>query len=799
MAGSEIVSLITNLDPNLIDSLSQGIARGVGKLLGEKGIPLLTQAGKQIVDQAGKKKEDILIQIFRKYVTSYIDRHGRMKILGMPEGVGLDSIYTKVKFRDLNKGLIDEEELYRNREYLHGDRYLAMDVANEKQYMIVLGHPGSGKTTFLRKVGIEALKYGHQSEYKHRCIPVFLELRNPKLIASEEINLIEAIAQEFGNCGLPRYQECTEEFLEKGNLLIILDGLDEVKSDYLPPMTREIRNLLDKYPKNRFLASCRIKAYGNFQDFQRFSDVYIADFDREQKKTFIDLWFASHNRQHWGEECWQKLTSSNNEGINELTKTPLLLALMCILYNDTGEFPQKRSSLYKETLSVLLSKWDASKQIDRNEVSCYQGLDSERKKLMLADIAFENFVDDNLYFEEELVKKQIVKSLASILPEENYINGEKVLEEIETKHGLLIKRDKTQYSFSHLTLQEYLTAIYIFDRDLDLKDIVEQYFFDKRWREVFLLLAGLKTADTLLLEMEKKIHGLINSSKLRDLLLWVEKYTDKTSGEIEAISKRAISLAKTKAIANAIAHNYDIAIANAYAISNGYDIANAIASANAIAHNYNIAKTNANAIINAIVNANANVKAIANAIAYVKVKVKAIDYAIDYAIAVAKISAITKTNTITKANVIVEIINSFVKYVQWLNKYQISQNVDLVNTIKQLEELKDKIPSDDRSKQVHPNFAQNLIDLWLNSFHLTPEMIDLSEQELEALENYFYGTLLMINCKKAANRYSPEKWAEIESKMFLYQDTCQDTFQNQENNLFSFIGNLWRRKQNKEN
>ena len=31
-------------------------------------------------------------------------------------------------------------------------------VANNKQYLVLLGGPGVGKSTFLRKVGLEALK-----------------------------------------------------------------------------------------------------------------------------------------------------------------------------------------------------------------------------------------------------------------------------------------------------------------------------------------------------------------------------------------------------------------------------------------------------------------------------------------------------------------------------------------------------------------------------------------------------------------------------------------------------------------
>ena len=42
-----------------------------------------------------------------------------------------------------------------------------------EQYLMLLGGPGVGKSTFLRKVGLEALK-GENRNFEHECIPVFL-------------------------------------------------------------------------------------------------------------------------------------------------------------------------------------------------------------------------------------------------------------------------------------------------------------------------------------------------------------------------------------------------------------------------------------------------------------------------------------------------------------------------------------------------------------------------------------------------------------------------------------------------
>ncbi|WP_371418120.1 hypothetical protein [Anabaena sp. UHCC 0253] len=55
----------------------------------------------------------------------------------------------------------------------------------------------------------------------------------------------------------------------------------------------------------------------------------------------------------------------------------------------------------------------------------------------------------------------------------------------------------------------------------------------------------------------------------------------------------------------------------------------------------------------------------------------------------------------------------------------------------------------------------------LNGFNLTPEMVDLSEEEIKALDNYIGANRLIIQCKEAAVRVSPATWEAIEARMLL--------------------------------
>ncbi len=533
--GQQIMS-----NPAIQEAAVKGLATVFGKVVGEKGIKLLADGGSLLLDGSGqltKAARDFLFPVFRRYVTNYNDRHGVLKVLGMGRSVSLDSVYTQVNFRPetilFYQSIDDEEKVFRQRELRDEQKRLGLDMARENQYLMVLGGPGTGKSTFLRKVGLEALKQD-KGGYKIDCIPVLLELR--KFNQQAKVDLVKEIAFEFQNCGLPEYQDCVETLLEKGKLLILLDGLDEVPSERLPQITTSIRNLLDLYTRNRFIASCRIAAYRNFDNFQRFTDVVIADFDDNQVEAFIDKWFESHSQPEWGKQCWEKLNGGEHQATKELTRTPLLLTLICILFRKRGEFPNKRATVYNEALWTLLSEWDASREIVRS--SPYEGMDTKCKEILLAEVAYDNFVEDNLFFQELEITLEIERILGEML-EEKLISGRDVLRAIEEQHGVLVSRGDNIYSFSHLTLQEFLTAKHIVYNDIDIQGLVNQHLCDARWREVFLILAGLKKADSLIQMMAEKIDSLIDSPKLKDLLVWVEWVSNPASGEIKSVGTSA--------------------------------------------------------------------------------------------------------------------------------------------------------------------------------------------------------------------------------------------------------------------
>ncbi|MBE9072526.1 NACHT domain-containing NTPase [Microcystis sp. LEGE 08355] len=687
MTGIE-TTIVTALTNNFIGQMIKSGWEGINKNeLLNKDVGQLIKEGKYL--------------FLREYTQRYWDRHGMIKVLKMSKPMDLESIYVNVKcLGNLVRDYYDEnlENKYREskqrRFNIRDDgKKDGLLLASQEQYLMVLGDPGIGKSTFLRKVGLEALK-GKQGSYQHPLTPVLLELKNFK---ENEINIQVLIEEEFKICGFPNVEKSISNKLEKGELLILLDGLDEVPTANVNNVIEKIKDFVDRHHKNRFILSCRTAARTHLRQF---TDIEIVEFDDQQIQSFIEHWFSSEldRKNETAKNCWELLQKEEYKSAKELAHTPLLLTFLCLVYDKNQSFPTNRSRLYQDALRILLETWSAEKRLP-NRGLVYENLSIEQEEILLSEVAYQNFVADKLFLEKREIVKQIKDHLKQNLNAPQHLDGEKVLKTIEIEQGILVERARSVYSFSHLTLQEYLTAQYIYDNDL-IEEAVKNYVTETRWQEVFLLVAGLMRgkADKLLLAMEKEAHNYLKTplgQKLVPILQWADEMTkDSVDSPIKPVGRRAIA-------------NY-LVIANVFA----------------------------------------------------------------YGIAIAYVPEIIHVIAINIATVITEIlftpnlIDEFVLLVNLLAQDRIVSKVNFYQLIADLEAFKQNIPDDKATKKERREFADQFLKMWNTAFNLTPELLNLSIQEIRKIDkHYFYINLLVLCCQKVAVNISPTVWQEIEERM----------------------------------
>ncbi|MXV72973.1 NACHT domain-containing protein [Candidatus Poribacteria bacterium] len=485
------------------------------------------------------------------YNTPYKKRHGQLQVfcVGMEAQRSVDDVYVVVQFLTKRKATkhnstedVGKVFLQKGRGYFTStsdERQDGMRAATNEQYLMVLGVPGVGKSTFLRKIGLEALK-GEDGNLEHQCIPVFLELRR---FTKDPIDIEAWIINEFKICGHPYPEQWANSKLKSGELLILFDGLDEVPKPNVNNVINKIRDFVHQYSQNRFIASCRIGAYkGEFTDF---TVVEITDFDDSQIEMYINNWFASvtNRKMKTAQRCWQALNDPERQAIKALAQNPLSLALLCQVYEDSQDFPSTQAILYEKILNIFLKKWTAEKHVSRDlPVGPYLAISTVKE--LLSEIAARNFKEDRLVFSEDELIDQIQEFYQRRTDISSGFDASEILDAILVDPGLFVERANGVYTFFHLTFQEYLTANHIvgdtpsiqhpvnqhlyywrWEKVLlltdSIQDMVNQHLYHPLWREVFLFTAGLmREADLLLLAMEVEAVEYIHSHELEGLLRW---------------------------------------------------------------------------------------------------------------------------------------------------------------------------------------------------------------------------------------------------------------------------------------
>lgn len=362
--------------------------------------------------------------------------------------------------------------------------------------------------------------------------PSFLDERNKKFDEIEIIKIqkIDGLKKIKRSDFPTKHQKMHEE---------IIEDFEREKRDVsqrYPDLSRHsdqgLEFLSKKFPhkiySNHFVITCRIAAREYI--FQNFSEVEVADFDDRQIQSFVRNWFELRNPSK-GKKFLKKL--SDNLPLRELANSPLLLTLLCLVFEESTDFPINRSELYKEGVSILLKKWDGQRNIERDQA--YKNLSVPRKEDLLSSVAFYTFDRKNYFFKQQEIESYIVQYIRNLPdaktdPKALQLDSEVVLKSIEAQHGLLVERARGIYSFSHLTFQEYFAARKIIttsepQRLEEALCSLSNHINEKRWREVLLLALGmLPNAERLLKLLKQQVDSIVASDpELCELLLWAQE------------------------------------------------------------------------------------------------------------------------------------------------------------------------------------------------------------------------------------------------------------------------------------
>ena len=422
----------------------------------------------------------------------------------------------------------------------------ALDMLDAERHLVLLGGPGSGKSSFVNFVALamagELLgaarpnlaaltaplppeddtpsdKPNPPQQWHHGpLLPVLVVLRDLASQLPPPGQPVDAptvwayITQQLKAAALEGYAPHLQQTLLQHGGLILFDGLDEVPDalQRRAQIKQAVQAFAATFQRCRILVTSRTYAYQR-QDWtlDGFVPVQLQPLTLGQMRAFVQAWYA-----HMGDlgrltpsaaqnRCQDLLHQiSRNPRLRELADRPLLLTLIAQLQTKTGgKLPDKREALYDKAVETLLDTWEGTKPrqaVDGSrsaEPSLAEWLcatpDAIRQQLNR--LAFDAHRDQQaLTGTADIPQDTLIAALrrASSNPDARLLRLEEYLRD---RAGLLAAHGVGLYQFPHRSFQEYLAACHLTDDTFPetLADLARNDA--NRWREVALL-AGAKAA-----------------------------------------------------------------------------------------------------------------------------------------------------------------------------------------------------------------------------------------------------------------------------------------------------------------
>lgn len=455
----------------------------------------------------------------------------------------------------------------------------ALEALDREQYLVLMGGPGSGKSTFLNFVALcmagellamaapnlallrtpippepdsDNKEQPNPQRWEHGALlPVRVVLRDFAASLPQTPSKVDADALwDFIMQHLPKQlrrfaKDLQAELLDKGGL-ILLDGLDEVP-DALKrreQVKQAVQGFVGIYTRCRFLVTSRTYAYQR-QDWKLngFAEMELLPFTRGQIERFIDGWYA-HMVQLFRLTESDATTRANTlkratqrEELRELAERPLLLTLMARLQTKGGgSLPESREELYAQSVSMLLDEWEGLKlgrdpenrtKVIEPSLSEWLNASKENIRRELDKLAYEAHLNQpNLVGTADIRQGDLISALMAASKDKADTKFMRLEEYLRDRAGLLTSHGEGLYQFPHRSFQEYLAACHLarFDFPDTLCHLVKTD--PNRWREVTLLAAArAKATPSSVWELVEELCVVIevpkeNEAKPQLLIQW---------------------------------------------------------------------------------------------------------------------------------------------------------------------------------------------------------------------------------------------------------------------------------------
>ncbi|HBJ0568415.1 TPA: NACHT domain-containing protein [Escherichia coli] len=412
------------MDPIILEITKAGAAEAVKvivtNILSRKWNPAFIK-GKTIIEQLSNT------DVYSDYLVKHVSRVMKMRTIHSSEtDVSLHDIYHPLHITTIG-----------------GNSPIKVDdgfVINDSDITNIIGSAGQGKSTILRKIFIETISHGNK-------LPFFMELRK-----IERLGIVKSFKRVLSEIGISASDEEITSLIMSGNIIMLLDGFDEVSSEFREQILQEIISL------NITSSLQIITTSRDGTEICHESGIVNFKVNKLRKSDVVSILKKLSQSNEMEADTLKQITDilKNNSSLTDTMNSPLLVTLFYICYPHLDSIPNTATEFYSKLFNTLYFRHDKIKNFQRKRRTHLTPTEAFN---CFCALCFKSIFDNRFDFTHHSLIDYVSQAIRITGCES--CNAEDMANDFIDITCLIQKDGFDRYVFLHKSIQEYHAAEFV--------------------------------------------------------------------------------------------------------------------------------------------------------------------------------------------------------------------------------------------------------------------------------------------------------------------------------------------------